>query len=237
MPREDSVIWRVIHDNQRVARDVGQQLLGEPFGEEVMVHLAVIVPCCLGALAGQFRSGDPAALGHRMENDEPFSFACRLLYPWTICIAIPHKIVTMILLHIRLIQIDFGANHRVSLTIGTLLAERALTRSDNLIFFLEGLGARSLTECKAPSIQRTTQCPQTELLIRSFLRKPFSYHLKRNVGPPSVALTCKVPGLYFRNLVNASGRTASTLRCAPVQHIWASVKVRHDPFHRCYPYS
>src|SRR6266853_1639459 len=142
----------------------------------------------------------------------------------------------MILIHIRLIQIDFGANHRVSLAIGTLLAEIALTRSDNLIFFLEVLGARSLTECKAPSIQRTTQCPQTALLIRSFLRKPFSYHLKRNVRALSVRLTSIVPGHCLQRVRYGSGRTASTLRCAPVQHIWASVKVRHDPFHRCYPY-
>src|SRR5712691_11489225 len=125
----------------------------------------------------------------------------------------------------------------VNQQIGTLLAEIALTRSDNLIFFLEVLGARSLTECKAPSIQRTTQCPQTELLIRSFLRKPFSYHLKRNVRALSVRLTYIVPGHCLQRVRYGSGRTASTLRCAPVQHIWASVKVRHDPFHRCYPYS
>ena len=86
MTREGIVIRRVVHDNQRIPGHVWQQLLVEPFCEEIMMHLAVIVtrfPC---ALQGQFRTWYPAALCHRMDNDETCTFACRLLYPRTIFI-------------------------------------------------------------------------------------------------------------------------------------------------------
>jgi len=70
MPREDSVIWRVIQDNQRVARDVGQQLLGEPFGEEVMVSFGRDSPLFSWCFFGKVNS-----LPTPQEKDQPLSLA------------------------------------------------------------------------------------------------------------------------------------------------------------------
>ena len=40
---QNMVIRRIIHNNQRVLRDIGKPLLTEPCAQEVMVHLAVII--------------------------------------------------------------------------------------------------------------------------------------------------------------------------------------------------
>jgi hypothetical protein len=75
---------RIVHENQCMRWHVGESLLGAPCREEGMMPLAVRVPCFPGALTGQCCARYPAALGHRLHNDQPLPLPCRRLYPRTI---------------------------------------------------------------------------------------------------------------------------------------------------------
>ena len=100
---QNMVIRRIIHNNQRVLRDIGKPLLTEPCAQEVMVHLAVIIsrfPC---TFKHQFGGGYPAVLRHRMHNNEPLAFPCGFLHPRPIFLPVPDKIIAMVFIHIGLI--------------------------------------------------------------------------------------------------------------------------------------
>jgi len=103
MWRQDIVIRRIIHNNQGILRNIGKQLLTEPFAKEFMVHLAVIIsrfPC---TFKHQFGGGYPAVLRHRMHNNEPLAFPCGFLHPRPIFLPVPDKIIAMVFIHIGLI--------------------------------------------------------------------------------------------------------------------------------------
>src|SRR5262249_12205515 len=98
MQRQCIVIRRIIHNKQGMVRNVGKQLLTEPFTKKIMIHLAVIIsrfPC---AFEHQFGVGYPAVLRHRMHNNEPLAFPCWFLHPRPIFLPVPDKIIAMVLL-------------------------------------------------------------------------------------------------------------------------------------------
>src|SRR6266849_4416952 len=227
----------VVQDNQRIFGHIRQSLLGTPFGEEVMMHLAVIVARFLCALKGQWRTGYPAVLRHRMDHDQTFTFARRLLYPRTLCICIPNKIMAMILVDRRLLHRAFGTNHPVSRAIRTLFTSIPLTRSSHMILFLEGLGARSLPESAAPSLKRTPQCSQAEIGVRTFLLPMLSQQRKRTVRALSVCLTNRVSDYRLQSIRDGPWRTSSPQGFSPLQHTRAAGRISHNPLHGCEPHS
>ena len=168
MQRQCIVIRRIIHNNQGVLRNVGKQLLTEPFTKEIMIHLAVIIsrfPC---TFEHQFGVGYPAVLRHRMHNNEPLAFPCWFLYPRPIFLPVPDKIIAMVFIYIGLIQIHFRTNDIVTLTIPPFFTEVPVASCHYMVFFLQVLGARTFAKSQTPSVECTAKCSDTEIGVTAF---------------------------------------------------------------------
>jgi hypothetical protein len=209
MQGQGMVIRRLVHDKQCMRWNGGESWLGEPCRAEVMMHVAVLGPGFPRALQGQCCPRYPAALCHRMHKDKPRTLPCRLLYPRTIFICVPDKIIPLVLVHLRFIQIDFGTKHRVPLAIRPLFAEIPLTRRHHMIFCLEGLCAGALATSTAPPSKRPSQCPHAEIGLTPFLLQRRSSHLERPVRAFLIGLANLVSWNSLQGIREHPGRAAS----------------------------
>src|SRR5262245_17070987 len=103
MQRQGTVRKRMIPNNQGVLRHMGKQRLTEPFTKESMMPVAVLISRFPWTCEPQFGVGYPAVLRHRMHNNEPLAFPGWFLYPRSIFLPVPDKIIALVFMHIGLI--------------------------------------------------------------------------------------------------------------------------------------
>jgi hypothetical protein len=181
--------------------------------------------------------GYPAVLRHRMHNKEPLAFPCGFLYPRSLCLPVPDKIIAMVFIHRGLIHIHFRTHDLVTLTMPPFFTEVPVAGCYYTVFFLQVLGARAFAKRNTPSVECMAKCSDTAMGVTAFRLQILSQQLKREMRALAVRLTHILPRSRLERICKNPWWASGASRCFPHQPSWTALRVRHDSLHGGEPHA